>query len=449
VTVVLNRPAPIGVRPDREKSPVGAADRRRELVVAIDRSSVRSSAAVDLIIELASAGHAELWTTGSDDADMTVNIGVGYADPDSIPVTNTRRGGGGSYTAIWPKVQWETDIAEHVEQTGEPISAVRGRFLAAAALLDEVDALVVADVDFGGAQSLAKRANPMLPEDACALLGLVLRLRGQSGAPIPFNEFQFLVSRALLPAGWRWFSACLQSSRAGGDEATSHIAQSAFERVARALLSRDRCLEATLWGHGRGAADSAAYYFDVELLMLSSGLDSIAQVGHQAHSVPGDLHSVGWRRKEWRRNLAKAAPALWSASELNSPARDAIEIVALLRNTIHGEGMRQVAVQASTGIEGHLGVSKAIAARLEPTLERHGGAAAWGLRTGDSSLIAPAPFCQRLLPMVTTAMDELMALTDVERLAGVQPASLMTAGPSDGWFDPTITSRILLLAGLN
>jgi hypothetical protein len=422
----------------------------RPLRIAIDRSSAPAGPALDLVLELAAAGHAELWSTEDEGVDATVNIGVGPSADNSIPVCIQHRDGRQTLLGIWPKAQWERHIEQHVTTTGQPRAIVEPRFLAAAALMDRVDALVVGDLDFGHASGLASHANPMSPEGACALIGLVARLKDDfTVARVSRSFFHFLVARALLPAGWRWFSACVASSHATTDDFVLNVGQSGHERLARAFVSRDRCLGHDLGGHGSSAADEVAYYFDVELLMLSSALDAVAHVAHVAHSVDEDVRSVGWRRGRWRHALKKVAPPLWGMTEYETPERDAIELVALLRNTIHGAGMQQIAVGGTGSIGNQLAISANVAEELLPIVDRHGGASAWGLTPGPYPRLVPAPFAQRIVPLVARAMNTLMSATEVDRLLGVNASTLLSEPPiTQDLFRPDLTERLLLLAGL-
>jgi hypothetical protein len=60
-----------------------------------------------------------------------------------------------------------------------------------------------------------------------------------------------------------------------------------------------------------------------------------------------------------------------------------------------------------------------------------------------------APYAQQIVPLVAQAMNSLIRLTEVERLAGVDAAELMTGPPvSEELFHPDLTKRLLLLTCL-
>ena len=203
---------PAGERPS---GPFGRGDEYRAPRIAIDRSSAPPGPALDLLLDLGAGGHAELWSTVNESLDATVTIDLASTGSESIPVTTQYSDGRRSLGGIWPRDQWTRFVDEHTARTGAARSAVEGRFLVAAALMERVDGLVVGDLDFGPAATLAARSNPMPPEAACALVGLAARLRGDfSIASVPCSFFHFLVTRGLLDQGWRWFAACVASSHA-------------------------------------------------------------------------------------------------------------------------------------------------------------------------------------------------------------------------------------------
>lgn len=451
MSVLLGRLHPIRTyaQPERD-TPFDSRHAHRPVRVAIDREFVRDRPAVDLLVELSSQGYVELWST-RDEGHAWIRIGDVAGPDDSVSVDTTWPDGRQSRSGIWPASQWDAAVAEQSERRGLDPAQVRSRLMLAAACMERVDALVVDDFDFVPSERLAARSNPMSAESTCALVGLVLRLRGDYGpVPVGAASFYSLVARALLPAGWRWFSACVASSSETGDDYLVNVGQSAIERLSRAVVSRDRCIGHAQDPRASASAEEAAYYFDVELLMLSSAMDSIAHVANASHGVLDRTDLVGWRRKDWRKALSKHAPPLWEATEEGKRDRDAIEIVALLRNTIHGEGMRDVAVGTASSLENRLGISPKIAEQLAPLVERNGGAEPWGLSIGPAiPTLSPGPFCQRLLPVVAESMDRLMTLTAVEQLPGVEPGELMTTAPLDNIFEPRITERLLLLAGLH
>jgi hypothetical protein len=449
MTVVLNRLNPIrhygAGKPD---SPFASDELRRPLRLAIDRSSAPGGPALDLVLELGRDGFIELWSTEDEGLDATVLIGVGPADKDTIPVSTKDKDGSGLLSGISPKRQWDRQIDEHAAKTGLPRDAVAARFLAAGALMDRVDGLIVGDVDFGPTGFLAAKANPLTPEAACALTGLVARVHGEYDAitPVGRDFFHLLATRGMLPESWRWWSACVSST--SNHDYLMNVGQSVQERAGRAIVSRDRCLS-SVFGGSADAGEEAAYYFDVGLLMLSSALDGTAHVAHVAHAVKGKKYDVGWRRKQWRKDLKKSAKPLWTLTELGTPERDAIELVALLRNTIHGEGMRKVGVGGMGPRHSQLAISPEIAADLQPIIERHGGLDAWGVSVTPFQLVAPEIFVQQIVPLVVQALNSIMRVTEVELIPGANPATLLHGPPvTEELFKPALTQRLLLLAGL-
>jgi len=91
----------------------------------------------------------------------------------------------------------------------------------------DADALATNDPYLlGRGRRWVERGNPMHPENAAALVGLYLRLRGdftfdmgpQYSAHMDRRQQYLTASWALLPAAWRCWEACVSSNetRAGG-----------------------------------------------------------------------------------------------------------------------------------------------------------------------------------------------------------------------------------------
>ena len=111
--------------------------------------------------------------------------------------------------------------------------------------------------------------------------------------------------------------------------------------------------------------------------------------------------------------------------------------------------MRKVAVGTGSGFDNQLGIGESVAADLDAICSRHGGSGGWGVTPAPHPRLRPAPYAQQIVPLVAQAMNSLMHLTEVERLAGVDPAALMTGPPvAEELFRPDLTERLLLLTGL-
>jgi hypothetical protein len=87
---------------------------------------------------------------------------------------------------------------------------------------------------------------------------------------------------------------------------------------------------------------------------------------------------------------------------------------------------------------------------LAVLFDRLGGRETWGLRPlhGLRAHVHPAVFVERVLPQTLACLDEVLRLTPVERLEGVNLADLRTGPPDNLTFGPGTRVRACLLLGL-
>jgi len=227
-------------------------------------------------------------------------------------------------------------------------------------------------------------------------------------------------------------------------------AQSAMERLERSLRARDRLHEKLQLPASRDLATEAIFYFDVALFMLGGAFDGLAHVAHTVHCLGGPKRAVGWGSSSWMKQLRTANRHLEQLMTLGQPHRDARELIAILRNTIHEEALRTVSWQTGATRTERVVVPAGIEAKLETVLARIGTPADYGvLRQADGRLyIEPGMYLERILPLVVAALNAVMDATPVDKLPGVDPSKLLTAPPDDQMFNATIRRRIRLLSGI-
>ncbi len=135
------------------------------------------------------------------------------------------------------------------------------------------------------------------PNDALAVVGLFLRLRSsfvawatpEAGPIMNFNRgvYFWVGTRALLPAGWRWFSYCVESDAGHPDAAMTLLAQSLFQRVARASRKRDSLMLHMSRRQDNDVAEDALTDLDHILVLLVGAFDVLARVAHRSASLSG------------------------------------------------------------------------------------------------------------------------------------------------------------------
>jgi hypothetical protein len=193
------------------------------------------------------------------------------------------------------------------------------------------------------------------------------------------------------------------------------------------------------------------YHLDAMLLWLGSVLDITAHIADHAYGLATPSHLVGWRRKDWRKKLARAAPALFNATEPGSTERAVIDLIASFRNTIHGEPVSGVTYSSGGDERGLIQLPNTVEAEAVDACSVLGGKEKWGyVREGIEPVAAlwdPYVLVQMIVPSAATVINSLMDKTEVERLPGVAGKSLVATRPTDGFFEPDVVQRLLLMHG--
>lgn len=352
--------------------------------------------------------------------------------------------------------------AERAPTFNLPRDEAQRRVLLAAAAVETRDCDAVVSDDPAVRELAPTRARVLTSAEAVALIGLQARARedftlGPDLDPLPRWLFYWVMARELLPAGWPWFSACLASSRApGGSSAVGDLAGAAITRLDRALRARDR-FHSQAKRPPAGNDDDALFQFETTLLYLSAAFDVTARVAAIVYRL-GQPRNANWRWKDWMRDLQRHDQALAALMSPEQPARDALEAVQLLRNTIHGEAIRGVEYQSGGDRRTMLEIPEREREQLLAVLERLGGRKRWGFAAaGSHSYVDPQLYLETLMEHAAPALNAILAATDVARLRGVTKAELTCTPQNEetprdprGRFDPfrfEFRRRVRVLAG--
>lgn len=317
---------------------------------------------------------------------------------------------------------------------------------------DEVRAdLLVTDRKFllDGHWSAGIPTMPCTLADALVLVSQFLRLRGvYRGWPREKGELNFILTRrqyfwvatrAALPEGWRWFSHCLAAERQGVDD-LGHTASAAFHRIGRALRARDALRWHLTLKQTNDIADDTLAEVDHILVDLVGAFDAAARVADCALNFGSDPFRIGWQRTDdWLKRVGKTAPDLAAVLEPGSHAADVFKVIRIMRNTVHGAGLRSVGVgnlqrrREKTVV----GLSVADTRKLMAVVERRNWSTEWGLKqfTDDRVYVEPGAFVEHVLRASLPILNNLMRETPVENL-GVDPGPRSTPPQSDNWTDP-------------
>jgi hypothetical protein len=285
--------------------------------------------------------------------------------------------------------------------------------------------------------------------EALALVGLYLRSEGDfvvwkdpgGDTPYRFDKglYYWVGARELLPAGWRWFAACVmheqgQGPALGTDELT-YLGGAVFQRITRALQARDDLLRAMNCRQDNNVAEDALTALDVCLVFLMGALDATARVAHRVLGLPSDkIYQAGWQRPSWLNQVAARAPTLAQVVAPKRPGADALTILRLLRNTVHDAGLPALAIGFPGRREETLaGLPSSDRDQILKAADRQGGRQAWGLRELLPGRLhaEPGVILERLLPAVIELLNDLMTATPVEALAGVSLKPEHLVPPSD------------------
>ena len=203
--------------------------------------------------------------------------------------------------------------------------------------------------------------------------------------------FYWVLARELLPNAWRCTSAGGQHKQATGDDRVFQLFISAITRLDRALRSRDRLHHQLKLEQNNDTADETLFALDTFLVFLVAAFDAVGRAAHLTYGLdPSRLHKVSWRRAWRTRQLAPVAASLAQLMDDGTAARDALDLVALLRNTVHGEALRTVAAKySSRPVQNVLLLPKEQERQLLAIIDRQGGNDAWEF---ESLQVSGSPF---------------------------------------------------------
>lgn len=92
-------------------------------------------------------------------------------------------------------------------------------------------------------------------------------------------------------------------------------------------------------------ADEVLFDLDILLLMLGGAFDALGRIAHLVYGLKGIERNASWRYPNWLTELDRADPTLAGLMRHGTENRDALELVARLRNYVHGEIMRSISYE--------------------------------------------------------------------------------------------------------
>jgi hypothetical protein len=352
-----------GHRPfGEERSAFARGSKERKLRIVVDRATVPEEDTLELLLGL---GHHPLIELLSTRAEGFGHLDIGPIDQqeDLAPTVLWQPNGARTLMAVRPAHTYQA-LAERYQRDhqdlGDQDEILRVLLLASASRDRGADALVTSSrvlLDPAVRGPVARDSNAMPVEAALALTGLYLRarddftLRQLKGGRQALNRgmFYWVLARELLPSAWRSTFAAWQHEEATGDGSVFQLFSSAMIRLDRALRARDRLHQQMKLEQNNDTADEALFALDTFLMFLVGAFDAIGRAAHLTYGLESSrLHEVSWRRPWRTRKLAPVAAALAQLMNNGTPACDTLDVLALLRNTIHGEALMTVAARHSS-----------------------------------------------------------------------------------------------------
>lgn len=299
------------------------------------------------------------------------------------------------------------------------------------------------------------------PDQALALIGLYLRCQGEYWAwepgatdllKVTRGLYYWVGARTLVPATWPWFHAACQQSRGEANDDLMLLAQSAIERIQRALQYRDEFHRAMNQRPNADTADAALAAVDVTLLLLMGALDASARVAHITLGLHGSPRDAGWQSGKWLKTVRKEASALADVAGNGSPGQHVMTTLTTLRNSIHSQGLQPVGLGRPFRDPNDILIRLPHGAwdRLRDPIDSLGGPVVWGVRPaahGGDAFLEPVRLLESLFPRVLVLLNDFMLRTPVNRLAYVHLAPEHFE-PTGIEFHPNTRDSILWLLGL-
>lgn len=332
-------------------------------------------------------------------------------------------------------VRRDTALAVYKDLSPEDAADRRERDALAAEVAEAVHAdLFIAERPylFEAKAAMAQGVTLCRTPEALALVGLYLRSQNEyiiwkaadGTGSYSMNEglYYWVGTRELLPTAWRWFSACTQESHATGDDTLLDLGQSLLRRVQRVLEARDRFHRAFNLPQNNDTARTVVAELDSILVSLMGAVDVSARVAHIVLGIPGNPYDAGWQyHQRWLPQVAAREPALGALFAAGGTSANTLTILRLLRNTVHAQMMRTVAVQRSARLrETGVRLPAEHEALILATMDVMGGQDLWGVRSAANSLLLdPGIFAERLIPGVLALLNRIMEATPVERLGHI------------------------------
>lgn len=439
-----------------------APSRPLKILVDKDVLAARSDWLAELFLGFKHHPLIDMYSVADSEAPGNFVLGKPDMGRDLLPI-RCYHSTGYTDTALWPYHQWVSiasgEAARRQASLGDWINDVT---LARASIAGEMDLLVTnSGRMLIRPETWVAEANPMNLPDALAILGLFLRQHSDftviqsEGGRVTYDRglFFWVAIRELLPESWRWFSALVDDWQTSKDESLLMLGQSTLQRFDRSLRARDQVHLQMVVPHNNDTADEAMAQLDTILLFLSGAFDASAQVAHVCAGLPRSrTRDAGWHRGTWLQYLTSAAPAFKDLVGVGTTGHSLLQILAALRNSIHGQALQTVGFKSSitSPTETLIRLPVKSHGQLLAGIQKLGGNALWGVRdlSPDMAGLEADTFADSLIRSAVNLMNLIIKTTPLEQLPGVNPSTLSSEAPSDEVFAVERRQAVSALLGI-
>jgi hypothetical protein len=265
--------------------------------------------------------------------------------------------------------------------------------------------------------------------EALPLIGLYLRSRGEyivSKAPevtVLYNKGLFWEEAARLHVAnsREVLARSFMLDVARNTEELGALTYAALRRMARSFERRDSIWRLIDQHQDRDIAEDTLSALDSFLLFLMGAADALARMTHGILQleVKGGPASIGWQKKDWLKAVKARAPKLAALLGQGSRESDAIEVLRLLRNTIHAEGLDAVSLAPSARVAlTWVRLPKIDGTEIAAAIDRLGTRDDWGLHVSnnDRYFIEVGPLVENvMLEMLTVFRGIFVCLEEILR----------------------------------
>lgn len=266
------------------------------------------------------------------------------------------------------------------------------------------------------------------PDEAITAVGLYLRSQNEYVIPITDRAIQYSFDRSLfywvgvrglLHEGWRWHSACVRHSHGVKDDKLLVLGGTVLTRVQRAIEYRDSVHVALNQDGKHSSNEDALSNLDGVLMSLMGALDSAARVLHYVLELdPDDEYNAAWQKKKWLNKVGKECPEISNIFNGKSKHWHTLNILRLLRNSIHGQALRGVTLLSGQTKQLLMQLPVKDQEDIIKSMESTGGAESWGLRSLNMGRndVRPNVLVDKIVEQTINLLNIIMKQTPVESL---------------------------------